>query len=913
MSEGLGNWTTHELGEFLSVVARCPDEPLALQVAIERASEALEAGVGFVVVDGRVAASVGYARGESPAPDLIALDRGERRVDIPGLGGCWALCVQLGESLGTMVLIRGQDRRFGPEERNLLRGMGKVVVLVVGMLRTAADLESSRRRAQEILDSASGAFVSVDSAGMVIDWNRSAEAMFGWTQPEALGHGLVELIVPPKGRSDLTSLMALLGSSEEGAMAGRRLEFGALNRYGREFPAEMTIWRVADAYSHTFSAFIHDITQEKKMAFQQAQLAGIVQSSDSAIFSCDPNGNLMIWNPGAERLLGWTAEEVVGTSLSVIVPVELQSEIWEQFREVMGGEAVRQYETRLLHKNGTTLPVAANGFPLTDDGGRIVGASAIVDDITERKRAEAELESIRDQALEASKLKSSFLANMSHEIRTPMNGVLGMTELMLDSDLTPEQRTFAETIRGSAEALLEIIGDILDLSKIEAGRLEIERTEFDPWEAVSEVAELLALPAQKKGLELIVDIDDEVPASVVGDPGRLRQVLTNLVGNALKFTHRGQVLVQARVSGRTEDAVEVLFEVRDTGVGISAAQLPTIFEPFAQGESGVTREYGGTGLGLTITRQLVELMGGTCGVESELGLGSSFWVRIPLQPGKSVAERLPDLSDKRALVAADNDSLRMLLERMLRRRGAEVESVATSLAAIQKFGPGRLARNYDLAVVDGAIEGIGGVGLPKILAMLPAAADIAVVLLTTARTDLAGLEAPRHWRRLPKPVRRNTILRMVDEALSGEPAGAGGAADYGQSKPRENGRILVAEDNEVNRQVTMAMLESAGFHVDVVEDGQEAVRAAADHDYQLILMDCQMPVMDGYQATAQIRDGETAGGCTPIVAMTAGATVEDRERALAAGMDDYVSKPITREGLVAVIGKWSTPRRSTSS
>ncbi|MEX2587497.1 MAG: PAS domain S-box protein, partial [Actinomycetota bacterium] len=763
----LGEWATHELAEYLSILSRCPDVDTAVQVAIERAAEALEAGIGFIVLDGAVAASVGFARGEDPSRALI--DRsgsGSRQVPIEGLGECWMTAAPLQGGSGSMVLARTHAREFDPEERGLLLAMAKVVVLVTDMLRSAAELEESRRHTQEILDSASGAFVSMDHSGVVKDWNRSAEVIFGWSRIKAVGRDLAELIVPAEGREQYLELLSTLRSAEAAVDVGERLEFTATDSAGRRFPVEMTIWKVDDGPGTTFSAFVHDITQDQQVALRQAQLAGIVSASDSMITSCDLQGVITTWNPAAERLLGYKSEEMLGRSFGILVPAQVEEEVWGRFQQLIQGQPLRQYETKLLRKDGSTVEVSVTGFDLTDAAGRMVGVSAIVDDITERKLAEAELKRMRDQALEASRLKSSFLANMSHEIRTPMNGVLGMTELLLDTDLDATQRTFAQTIQGSAESLLGIISDILDLSKIEAGRLEVERSRFDLWDLVADVAEMLAVPAAAKGLEVVVDIDEAVPAAVVGDSGRLRQVLTNLVGNAVKFTDSGEIQINVGVEAVPEASVRLRFEVCDTGVGIAEDKMSSIFEPFSQGDAATTRRYGGTGLGLTITRQLVELMGGACEVESWRGVGSTFRFTVVLEPApQSQQPGLPDLTGVRTLIVDDSISSATMQRRTLTGCGSEVETAESAMVAIGMLGSaGSVESRFDLALIDAAITGIGGVSLPRILSIHPATAQCAMVLLTIP----GGAEVDDRsggWVHIRKPIRVRGLLQQVGVLL----------------------------------------------------------------------------------------------------------------------------------------------------
>ena len=522
------------------------------------------------------------------------------------------------------------------------------------------------------------------------------------------------------------------------------------------------------------------------------------------------------------------------------------------------------------------------------------------------RQSQEDLAVARDQAMEGSRLKSEFLANMSHEVRTPMTGVIGMLSLLLDSDLDGENREFAKTAQRSGEALLDVINDILDFSKIEAGKLDIETVDFDLRTLVEDSTALFAARAQEKRLELVLDMAPDVPAWVCSDPGRLRQVLTNLLGNAVKFTAQGEVVLRVTVESSTSEAASLTFEVIDTGIGIPEKAQATLFEAFTQADASTTRQYGGTGLGLAISSQIVQLLGGRLALESAPGEGSRFFFTIDIQRGRGAqpapAQRA-ELRGLHVLLVDDNATNLAVLKGYLSAWGMTFETASGAAPAMDAFRAAAGQRHFDVAVLDLNMPGTDGITLAKRLRAEPAGDRTRLVLLTSSaqrgeaqRAADAGMDAY-----LTKPVRQSELFDCLATVMG---RAAAPAPEPQTRRVARRGRVLVAEDNEVNQLVATRTLESLGYVVDVVANGEEAVEAVFSRVYDAVLMDCQMPVMDGYQATAEIRRREAPGRHVPIIALTAGAMQGDSEKCLAAGMDDYVAKPVPRDWLDATLSRW---------
>ena len=657
------------------------------------------------------------------------------------------------------------------------------------------------------------------------------------------------------------------------------------------------------------NAVARDVTDRrllnKAIEREREQLRQVVAHAPVAMAMLDRELRHLAHSARWLRYLGLAEPSVVGRTIQ---------EVWRAmperylavFERALQGEVVSEPEDALARDDGSTVFMRWTVHPWRDDNGQVAGVVLAAQSIDVLVRA-------RQAALEASRLKSEFVANMSHEIRTPMNGVIGMTRLLLDTPLTAEQREYAEVIDQSGRALLEIINDILDFSKIEAGRVDLELVDFDLRRAVREVLGSFAEAAHAKGLELLCLIRHDVPNALRGDPGRLRQVLTNLVGNAVKFTEQGEVVLRVTLDESADRSALVRFEVRDTGIGIDEELKPRLFQSFVQADGSASRRYGGTGLGLAISRRLVSLMGGAIDVESRPGHGSTFWFTARLERQTEVTSAPPPsarLAGRRVLVVDDNATNRQILRHQLGYWGLRVTAVESGprgLALMQQAAAAGAA--YELAILDMKMPEMDGLELARAIKEDEALAAARLVLLSSFGQRGHGAEATRIGiaAYLTKPVDEADLYDCLVEVLDETRRGPHLVTRHSlrEQRPAVTAHVLVAEDNDVNQKVAAKILEKLGYSVELAENGREALAACARRRYDAVLMDGQMPGMDGYEATRRIRLRETHGARrVPIIAMTASAMKGDREKCLEAGMDDYVSKPVTPEALEAVLRKW---------
>jgi two-component system, sensor histidine kinase and response regulator len=623
------------------------------------------------------------------------------------------------------------------------------------------------------------------------------------------------------------------------------------------------------------------------------------------IFETDSAGGITYSNPRLQQIMGLSLEETLGDGWRRSIHPDDVSRVISSWQSAVSEKGESHFEFRYRTPGGEVHWVYLHSTPLRSETGETTGHVGSVEDITSRKTIELELARARDAAVQSVQLKSRFLANMSHEIRTPMNGVIGMTNLLLDTQLSNEQRDFAETIRLSADALLTLINDILDLSKIEAGKIIFEEIDFDLHDVVEGSLELLAEQAHIQKDELASFIEPGTPTRLRGDTGRIRQVLMNLVSNAIKFTKSGEVIVRVSCKTETDVQCELRFEVTDTGIGIPPEAQKKLFEAFSQADATTTRKFGGTGLGLVICKQLIEKMSGSISLESFPGEGSTFCFTLRLQKQEAPSVILKEdhaLVNKRVLIVDDNATNGQFLHDQIiawKMRDGTVDNGIEALARLRKSAEAGDA--YPLAIIDMDMPNMNGLDLAKEIKADPKIASTRLILLTgfgrrisPAELHAAGIS---DWRY--KPVWQSTLFECLSNALLGPKAKPYTIVAPVAPPPRRKERVLVAEDNAVNQKISLALLRKLGYAAEAAGNGLEVLQALEKIPYEIILMDCQMPELDGYETTRSIRHNDPRP--IYIIAMTANAMQGDREECLACGMDDYVSKPVRVDALAAAL------------
>jgi len=839
--------------------------------------------------------------------------------------------------------LEDQRRTAGEleEARALLEEQNRT--LEQRIVQRTADLAQATRVAEReklyseaLIQNSPVAIVSTDPAANVITWNPAAERLFGYTAAEAGGRNLDELVANDPAIQPIKAEAVVDNRKESGqvqvhTITQRTRQDGTL--------VDVEVWAVPVSVEREeirVLALYHDLTEikrtEEALQESQRQLADIINFMPDPVLVIDQEGKIIAWNRAIEEMTGVKAEAMLGKGdyeyalpfygerrpiLIDLVTVP-SKELEQKYTAIRREGQVLVGETYVPQLKGSEAYLLATASTLRDSRGQVVGAIEAIRDFTERKHMEEDLHQAKEAAEAATQAKSSFLATMSHEIRTPMNAIIGMSGLLMDTPLNADQRDFAETIRTSGDALLTIINDILDFSKMEAGKMDLEQQPFDLRECVESALDLMKLKASEKRLELACEIAGDVPPAITGDVTRLRQVLVNLLSNAVKFTEQGEVVVTVERRGEVASSLQELhFTVRDTGIGIPADRLNRLFQAFSQIDASTTRKYGGTGLGLAVSKRLSEMMGGTMWVESEgiPGKGSAFHftIRVPEATHAQVRPALqgeaPELRGRSVLVVDDNATNRRILTLQAQGWGMQARATGSPEEALEWV---RRGARFDLAVLDLHMPEMNGVELAQEMrgligtarALPGGASGLPLILLSSLGGYGQEIPADLFAACLTKPIRASALFDALMGIFVGHgapvPAAVPARPDVEMAQ-RLPLRILIAEDYVVNQKLALRLLAQMGYRADVAANGLEAIQALERQPYDVVLMDVQMPEMDGLEATRQIC-GRWSGEARPrIIAMTANAMQGDREICLAAGMDDYISKPIRVEDLVQAL------------
>jgi two-component system, sensor histidine kinase and response regulator len=804
--------------------------------------------------------------------------------------------------------------------RKLIGGVGIDITKQQEAERALREREAQFR---DLFDDAPVAYHELDNDNRIIRVNQTELAMLGYAAEEMVGRPVQEFIVEEAGSDEIPA--QLFGDIQ---LEATQRTFR--KKDGGKVPALMRhrLITAANGEVRGMRSTLQDISAlkhvEQELRTAEEKYRSIFENAIEGIFQSTPEGRFQSANPALAAIYGYDSPQEMIRQLSDIkTQLYVDPNRRQQFVEKIEAEGeVTGFVSQVYRQDGSVIWISEHARVVRNDRGRVLYYEGTVEDITARRETEEAVARARDAALESARLKSEFLANMSHEIRTPMNGIIGMTGLLMDTEMTPKQRDFAQTIQQSADSLLHILNDILDFSKIEAGMMVFEDIDFDLPATLEGSVDVLGERAASKKVELITLVHSDVPHALRGDPGRLRQVLTNLVGNAVKFTAAGEVFVRARKFEETWNEMIVRFEVTDTGIGIAPEAQAKLFHAFVQADGSTTRKYGGTGLGLAICKQLVTQMGGEIGVQSAPGKGSTFWFTAKFAkqfPGNSAPfVRKASLQNRRVLVVDDIESIRTSMQHVLASWGLDQNVAASGEAALDflRREAGR-GRPIDIVLTDLSMPGMDGIMLARAIKTDPRIAHTHVIMMSTLdrRDDMESFRASGVDAYLSKPMKQKPLLDSLEELMASQDGprailsglmvmGSGNARPSGEDRIPHRLRILIAEDNIVNQKVALNQLERIGYSAEAVENGKMAVEAIDKGNYDLVFMDCQMPELDGYAATQEVRRREGASRHTWIVAMTAHSLEGDREKCLQAGMDDYVSKPVKRENVKAAIDRF---------
>ena len=917
-------------------------------------------------VNNRITSLLGFTAYQVPADDVgapivrlvhpddankLKLDQPESRFETVGDG-------QVVDSEFRGRHADGSWRWIRSREVVLHRDQAGRPVQILGTLEDITERKQADEKFRVMFEQSSDAHMLIHEQDGIIDCNEATLRMFGCRDKNLL-RGVHPASISeefqPGGRRSLELCLEMDATARRDGHHRfdwwvRRMDDGTV------FPCEVTLTPVDLAGYSVLMVVLHDLTERKRHeeairrardelacanATLQTEVAerrraeGDMRHSENRYRSLVEATAAIVWDTPAagevqSDLLGWraytgqTVDQIRGWGWLEAIHPDDRERTAHAWTTAINTRCFYQIEHRLRRHDGVYRHMLARGVPINGDDGTIREWVGVHTDIDDQKRAQLAMYEAKLAAEAASRAKSEFLANMSHEIRTPMNGIIGMTELTLDTQLTPRQREYLGLVKSSADSLLKVINDILDFSKIEAGKLSLDLAPFSLRDAIDETLQALALRAHSKGLELVSRPALQVPDTLIGDAGRLRQVLVNLVGNAIKFTENGEILVSVGLDDVGTDEVVLRFAVADTGIGISPQQLQTIFRPFEQADGSTTRRFGGSGLGLTISAKLVELMGGRIWVESQPGIGSTFWFTIllktrPQDGSRSGEPEIPRLEGLPVLIVDDNATNRLILEEVLTNWGASPVAVDSGPAALEALKSAALSQSFSVALIDGMMPAMDGLELARQIRRDPALAPVRLLLLTSAGRpdDTDQLRSLEISACLTKPVRQSELFDALMNAMAlvGRPEQnlnlartVKGTIDGIPSCNETRRRILLAEDHPVNQKVAVHMLERLGHVVRVAPDGKQAIAALESGVFDLVLMDVQMPEMDGYEAVRIIREREmTTDKHIPILALTAHAMQGDRERCMSAGFDGYLAKPIRQRDLESAIESLCQP------